>query len=123
MRAWLKHIYRDTDVGFRLLFPLVRLRDYVGHGHWRSDRTAIARQFASTFGRPLDWEHPRTLNEKMQWLKRYYRAPLQRVAADKYAVREHVRTRVGGDVLIPLLAVYERAADIRFEELPSAFVL
>ncbi|MDY0148589.1 MAG: ATP-grasp fold amidoligase family protein [Kiritimatiellia bacterium] len=123
MRAWFKHIYRDTDLGFRLLFPWVRLRDYLGEGRWRSDRTAIARQFELTFGRPLDWEQPRTLNEKMQWLKRYYREPLQRVAADKVAVREHVRARVGSDVLIPLLAVYRRAADIRFDELPAAFAL
>ena len=123
MRAWLKRAYRDTDLGFRLLFPWVRLRDYWAEGRWRSDRTAIERGYERAFGRPLDWANPLTLNEKLNWLKLFYRNPLQRVAADKHAVREHVRARAGAECLIPLLAVYDRADDICFRNLPGAFVL
>jgi len=123
MRAWLKRAYRDTDLGFRLLFPWVRLRDYWAEGRWRSDRTAIERGYERAFGRPLDWANPLTLNEKLNWLKLFYRNPLQRVAADKHAVREHVRARAGAECLIPLLAVYDRADDICFGDLPGGFVL
>ena len=122
MRAWLKRMYNETDRGFRAFFPFVRARDWL-RGGWRSDRSHIARQFQKTFGYALDWEHPRTLNEKMNWMKLHVREPLQRVAADKYAVRAHVAARVGEKYLIPLIRAYERAADIRFAELPAAFVL
>ncbi len=123
MRNWLKHLYHDTDAGARMLRPWVRVRDSVVEGRWRSDRAAIARQFERTFGRPLDWAHPRTLNEKLNWMKLHYRDPRQRVAADKLAVREYVSARAGTDCLIPLLATFARADDIRFGDLPDAFVL
>ncbi len=123
MRSWLKHVYRDTDWGFRALFPLVRARDYLVEGGWRSDRAAIDLQFRQTFGYPLDWDHPRTLNEKLNWMKLNVREPIQRIAADKYAVREYVRARISSAHLIPLLRAYERAEDIRLAELPGAFVL
>ena len=122
MRAWLKRTYRETEWGGRVLFPLVRARDWL-RGGWRSDRSAIARQFARTFGYPLDWENPRTLNEKLNWLKLNFRDPLQRIAADKYAVRAHVAAKIGEQYLIPLLKKYDRAEEIRFAELPDAFVL
>ena len=123
MRAWLKRAYRDTEWGARWLFPLVRARDWLADGGWRSDRTAIERGFARAFGRPLDWDAPRTLNEKLNWMKLNVRDPLQRVAADKHAARAHVAARVGAEHLVPLLGVYERARDVRFAELPDAFVL
>ncbi|MGD9611365.1 MAG: ATP-grasp fold amidoligase family protein [Kiritimatiellia bacterium] len=122
MRAWLKRAYRETEWGGRVLFPLVRARDWL-QGGWRSDRSAIARQFARTFGYPLDWANPRTLNEKLNWMKLNFRDPLQRVAADKYAVRAHVAAKIGEGYLIPLIRKYDRAEDIRFSELPAAFVL
>lgn len=123
MRAWLKRMYAETDGGGRVLFPLVRARDWLQRGGWRSDRAQIGRTFARTFGYPLDWAHPRTLNEKLNWMKLNFRDPLQRIAADKYAVREHVKAKVGAEYLIPLLKHYERAEDVRFAELPAAFVL
>ncbi len=122
MRAWLKRLYHETDWGSRALFPLVQARAWL-QGGWRSDRSVIAATFRRTFGYDLDWANPRTLNEKMNWLKLHYRPPLQTVVADKYAVRDFVRERVGERYLIPLLRVYDRAEDIRLAELPSAFVL
>ena len=122
MRAWLKRIYRETDWGRRALFPLVRARDWLQDG-WRSDRSAIERKFAEIFGYPLDWANPRTLNEKLNWLKLNFRDPLQKIAADKFAVRAHVAAKVGEQYLIPLIRKCGRAEEIRFAELPAAFVL
>ena len=122
MRAWLKRIYRETDWGQRALFPLVRVRDGLRDG-WRSDRSVVERKFARTFGYELDWENPRTLNEKLNWLKLNFRDPLQKIAADKFAVRAHVAAKVGEQYLIPLIRKCDRAEEIRFAELPAAFVL
>ena len=123
MRAWLKRAYVETDWGSRMLFPLVQARDWLRGGGWRSDRSAIERQFARTFGYGLDWKNPRTLNEKLNWMKLNFRDPLQKIAADKYAVRDHVKARIGEKYLIPLIRKYDCAEDIRFAELPAAFVL
>ena len=122
MKTWLKNLYRETERGFRLLFPLVRARNWLRTG-WRSDRCVVERQFRKTFGYPLDWKNPRTLNEKLNWMKLHVRDPLQKIAADKYAVRAHVAAKVGEQCLIPLIRKYDRAEDIRFAELPEAFVL
>jgi len=100
----------------------VRARDWLRDG-WRSDRSVVARKFAETFGYPLDWENPRTLNEKLNWMKLHVRDPLQKIAADKYAVRAHVAAKVGEQYLIPLIRKCDRAEEIRFAELPAAFVL
>lgn len=122
MRAWLKRKYQDTEWGFRLLSGLVRARDWF-QGGWRPDRLHIEREFEKTFGYPLDWRNPRTLNEKLNWMKLHVRDPRQRIAADKMAVRELVKSKVGEKYLIPLLRKYDRAEDICFADLPDAFVL
>ena len=122
MRAWFKRVVHETDWGQRAFFPLVRARDWLRDG-WRSDRSVVARKFAETFGYPLDWKNPRTLNEKLNWMKLHVRDPLQKVAADKYAVRAHVAAKVGEQYLIPLIRKCDRAEEIRFAELPAAFVL
>ena len=122
MRAWLKKMYAETDWGFRALFPLVRARNWL-QGGWRSDRRHVERQFLKTFGYALDWANPRTLNEKLNWMKLNVREPLQKIAADKFAVREHVKAKIGEKYLIPLIRKYARAEDLRFADLPDAFVL
>ena len=122
MRAWFKRVVHETDWGQRAFFPLVRARDWLRDG-WRPDRSVVARKFAETFGYPLDWKNPRTLNEKLNWMKLHVRDPLQKVAADKYAVRAHVAAKLGEQYLIPLIRKCDRAEEIRFAELPAAFVL
>lgn len=122
MQAWLKQKYRETDWGQRMFFPLVRARDWLREG-WRSDKDAIERKFAQTFGYELDWNQPRTLNEKLNWMKLNFRDPLQKIAADKYAVRAHVAEQIGEKYLVPLIQKYDRAEAIRFADLPGAFVL
>ena len=123
MRAWIKRAYRETDLGFALLRPFARARDWLEAEGWRSDRDAIGRRFEKTFGRPLEWGRPRTLNEKLNWMKLNVRDPLQKIAADKFAVRAHVAARAGAGYLVPLLAKYDRAGDVRFADLPRSFVL
>ena len=45
---------------------------------------------------------PKTYNDKVQWLKVYDQDPLQIVCCDKIAVRGHVESILGPDVLVPL---------------------
>ena len=122
MKAWLKDKFYNTDRGSRALFPLWRAREWL-HGGWRSDHAVMERTFLQTFGYPLDWENPRTLNEKMNWMKRYYRNPLQTLVSDKVAVRGYVSERLGEDILVPLIRTYDRADDFRLADMPEKFAL
>jgi hypothetical protein len=66
---------------------------------------------------------PKTFNQKLYYKMLYDRRPLLAIFADKLAAREYVRQKVGGDILIPLLATDDRPEEIPFEQLPLRFVL
>lgn len=70
-----------------------------------------------------DFENPRNFNEKIQWLKVYYRDPLFVICADKYSVRDYVEKQGYKDILNDLYAVYDNAKDINFDELPNRFAM
>ena len=74
-------------------------------------------------GKWLDYSHPEDINQKLMWLTRYWRHPLKTKCADKYLVRDYVKEKGLGNILIPLIGVWNRAEDIPFENLPDQFVL
>ncbi len=74
-------------------------------------------------GRKLNLENPREFNEKIQWLKVYYRDPRQTQLVDKYSVRPYVAGKVGEKYLNNLLGVYETPGQVDFDELPDRFVI
>src|SRR5690606_25901206 len=67
--------------------------------------------------------NPKTFNEKILYLKSHYRVPDAHVIADKYAVRKYVSDRIGRDISLPLLGVFESAEAVDFSVLPQKFVL
>lgn len=87
--------------------------------------TATKILFKKYLGYKLDLNNPKTINEKMQYLKLYtYKDhPLITQCADKYAVREYVKKCGLDEILIPLLGVWDDADKIDFDILPQKFVL
>jgi len=88
-----------------------------------SDEEFVRVYFEMTFDRPINLENPRTINEKVQWLKLYDRKPLYTDMADKVAMRKIVEDRVGSKYVVPLLGVWDSFDDIDFDQLPNEFVL
>lgn len=86
-------------------------------------KRTLERKFKQKLGYWPDLENPKTFNEKLSWFKLYVRDPLTTKCADKYAVREYVKEKIGGAHLVPLLGVYDRVEDIDLDELPEEFVL
>lgn len=84
---------------------------------------ALADWYRLKTGETLDLAHPRTFNEKIQWLKLYDATPLKTRLADKYRARDYVREKIGDRHLIPLLGVWDRFDDIDFDSLPDRFAL
>lgn len=92
-------------------------------GWWLSDELYIKWLYYLECGHKLNLANPKRYNEKLQWLKLYYRAPLWTQMVDKYRVKKLVSKRVGGEYVAPVLGVWERAEDIEWDKLPNQFVL
>lgn len=75
------------------------------------------------FGRSIDFRNPATYNEKLQWLKLYYRDPDYSTYVDKAEVKHYVSGRVGSKYVIPTIGLWNNVDDINFENLPNQFVL
>lgn len=70
-----------------------------------------------------DLKHPKTFNEKLQWLKLHDRKPEYTTMVNKYAVKDYVAGIIGKEHIIPTLGVWNRFDDIDFDSLPNRFVL
>ncbi len=71
----------------------------------------------------LDLKNPQTFNEKLQWLKLYYRRPDHTRMVDKYEMKKYVAEKLGEESVVPVLGVWNKAEDIDFNALPDKFVL
>lgn len=87
-------------------------------------RNYVIKQFVEETGySPPSVDHPVTFNEKLQWLKLYYRDPLLTLCADKYRVRDYVKDVAGEEYLIEMIDHYNSVGEIDFDQLPNQFVL
>lgn len=86
-------------------------------------RGALEQWYWLTTGHDVDLDNPRTLGEKIQWLKLWDSTPAKGRLADKYLVRQWVAGVAGEEYLIPLLGVWDDPGDIDFDALPERFVL
>ena len=82
-------------------------------------------RYRRLFDKPIRLRDPRTLNEKISWLKLYAYGndPLVSQCADKYRVREYVRDAGCGAILNELYGVWDSVDEIPWEQLPESFVL
>lgn len=79
--------------------------------------------FRLKVGYPLNLEHPRTYNEKLQWIKLSDRNPLMAQRCDKYTVHTYVESKGRGMYLNDLLWQGFDLAKIPFDELPERYVV
>lgn len=71
----------------------------------------------------LSLDNPQELNEKIQWLKVYYRPKILNQLVDKYAVRQYVIDTIGKGYLNRCYSVYDKVSEVDFDSLPDQFVL
>lgn len=87
------------------------------------DKTYLKIKYKRIFGKPLDLDHPKTFNEKIQWLKLHDRNPLYTNLVDKYQVKEYISELIGKEYTVPTLGIWDNFDDIDFDSLPDQFVL
>lgn len=83
----------------------------------------VARWYHATCGDRLDFAHPRTFSQKMQWLKVHDKDPRKATLSDKLAVRPAVASVAGEASLPKVYASWDRAEDVDFSGLNEPFML
>ncbi len=107
----------------RMAHSFYRARQQAVCGLKRLTGKSLSHRFEAVHGYPLNLDQPRSLSEKIHWIKRYRDLRPLAPFVDKYAVRDFVKARIGETHLVPLIGVYERFDDIDIEVLPAAFAL
>lgn len=88
-----------------------------------SDEKKLRKLFKKRLNRELNLKNPVKYNDKIQWLKLYWRDPLATKCADKYEVREFISETIGDEYLNELIGVYDSVEEIDIQALPQSFVL
>jgi hypothetical protein len=98
-----KYLYKLKPFVSPIVFESVNM--YVRLGYWPKIKT------------------PRSLNEKLVHQKLYIKNPLFSLVADKVKVRKYVADKLGDTILNDLYYVGNDPSLIKFENLPSQFVI
>lgn len=107
---------KDPDYRFLVLSGL-------GFFDGWSDEAYIKRKYQAVVGKQLDLDNPKTMNEKLQWLKLHDRKREYVDIVDKVRVREYIARVLGEEYLIPSIGVWDNPDKIDFDSLPERFVL
>lgn len=107
IRALFTNLYYKTSVGSFIFKPFINFRDYLVPLDKR-----LKSRFQRILGRPLDLKNPKSLNEKIQWLKIHDRSELHVICADKFKVRNHVAKKIGEKYLIPLILETKNVSEL-----------
>ncbi len=83
----------------------------------------LEKGFFTQTGEKLDLKHPKTFNQKIQWIKLCDCTPLKTQLTDKVLVRDWVKERIGEEYLKPALWVGSSFDEIPFEELPNSIII
>lgn len=112
-----KHLFEDPEYMLGKLICRIIPNRYI------PDKLYLKVLFRGSMGYKLDLRHPKTFNEKLQWLKLYDHNPLYTTLVDKYRVKQWVADKIGEEYIIPTLAVYQSVDEIDLDKLPNQFVL
>jgi hypothetical protein len=85
----------------------------------KSDKKFIISQFKYYHGYEIDIKQPRSLNEKINWLKLYFNHHNETIFADKILVREIIKEKFGEQFLIPLVAIISDYRDLNEYIIPD----
>ena len=119
------------SIGIINTIPIFRLQ------FWPKTRCSLNVNSVKQFNVKNSWrgrrflsKNPQTIQEKLMWLNIYdvpwsekYGKPLKSVCADKLLVKEYAKEKLGIDIGVKTLRVYDRAKDIVWDELPDRFIL
>ncbi len=111
-------------IDYKLLFKTKKSRATVLNAlRFLPDSIMLPIQYRIKHGRKLNLKNPVRFTEKLQWYKIHYRNPVMHQCADKYLVREYIKSKGLESILVPLIARFNSLNDVIWDELPNQFVI
>lgn len=103
-----------------LFWPIIVATKWLGRNY---PETLVRIRYFVRFKKFLNLKDPKTLNEKIQYLSFRTDTSLWTPLSDKYKVREYIKAKGLGHILIDNYAYYDNVEDINLKELPDKFVM
>lgn len=79
--------------------------------------------FGKTRNININLQNPVTIQDKINWLKIHDNTPLKTRCADKILLHDYCVEKLGQDMCIPIIKVYNNADEINWDELPNSFAI
>jgi hypothetical protein len=112
---FLRKILRKKIFWIKIYYFMNKIRYDIFH----LEKYTIKKNYKKTFGNRLNLNNPRTLNEKIQWLKLNKKNSFYTLYADKYKVRNYFAKKFGKRGLIPLIYKTTNWRDIKSKNIPD----
>lgn len=87
------------------------------------DKFFLRVKFRLCMGYWMDFDNPKTYNEKLQWLKLHNIHSEYTDMVDKATAKRYVAKVVGEKYIIPTLGIWDTVEDIDWQSLPNKFVI
>ena len=113
-----EYIHTPNTIGNYIYFGLQTLINLFRYNKF-TDTLFTKWHFKNVFGYPIDLNSPKTLNEKIQWLKLNDMDAVKTKCSDKFLVREYIKNEIGEEHLIPLVYQTYSPKNITVEKLPD----
>ncbi len=114
----IKKLKYSGYLGFQLVYLFTFLKK-ITRGYFKSDKSFLQDRFLDSLGYPLNLENPKSLSEKLQFLKSIYKEELHAQVSDKYRVRDFLRDKFGEEFLIPLVLVTDDPKEVNIHTIPD----
>lgn len=88
-----------------------------------NDRTYVKLEWLFKMNYHLNLDNPKTLNEKIQWLKLNDHKPEYTKMVDKYEVKNYIEDVLGPGFTIKTIGLWDTVEEIPWSQLPQQFVL
>lgn len=128
----MRNIFRKIKVKIKShIYLYIIIKNILVHCTYFIDKISNYRLtkkfFFKKLGYHLNFENPKSFNEKVFWKKIYDRNPLLPITADKYEVRSYIKEVLGektaNEILIPLLYVTDKPDTIPFQNISPPFII
>lgn len=83
----------------------------------------IKKIYLTKMGEKLNLRNPKSINEKIQWLKIYDSTPLKTKLTDKILVKEWAKDKIGNEYVKPSIMICDSFDEIDFNNLPDKFIV
>ena len=112
-----KNLTLKERIKKRILFESKKLEPFLSDKHYLQIR------FWLRVGYWPNLDHPRSFNEKLNWLKLHDHHPEYTMMVDKATAKDYVASIIGKEYIIPTIGIWDSIEEINWELLPNQFVM